>query len=40
MPGVLEPRTGLSMGEHCEQMAQDLEDLARAIRMRSRISAT
>ena len=29
MPGVLEPRTGLSMGEHCEQMAQDLEDFAR-----------
>ena len=22
MPGVLEPRTGLSMGEHCEQMAK------------------
>ncbi len=22
MPGVLEPRTGMSMGEHCEQMAK------------------
>jgi acetyl-CoA C-acetyltransferase len=22
MPGVLEPRTGLSMGDHCEQMAK------------------
>lgn len=22
-PGVVEPRTGLSMGEHCEQMAKD-----------------
>jgi acetyl-CoA C-acetyltransferase len=37
MPGVVEPRTGLSMGEHCEQMAktwriprQDQDALANA----------
>jgi acetyl-CoA C-acetyltransferase len=37
MPGVVEPRTGLSMGEHCEQMAKtwkipraDQDELANA----------
>src|SRR3982751_310729 len=37
MPGVLEPRTGLSMGEHCEQMAKTWK-IPRAARARSPIS--